>query len=84
MVYRKLDKFVRVITYFAVNKWKFTNDNTQELWSKLDSRDKELFYFSMKDIEWSKTVESGFMGCRTYLAKEDPSTIPAARKRQVW
>jgi alcohol-forming fatty acyl-CoA reductase len=51
------------------------------LWKKLDKRDKEIFYFDMEEINWKDFLYSNMVGLRMYLMKEDPSTIPEAKRR---
>lgn len=55
--------------------------HSQNLWSKLEPKDKELFYFDMNDVDWSLFIKESMYGIRTYLMKEDPKNIPAALKR---
>lgn len=53
----------------------------QNLWEKMDEKDKEIFYFDMEQVDWSLFIQQSMFGIRTYLMKEDPKTIPAAVKR---
>lgn len=80
-VYKKIHRFCDVIYYFTQGGWHFSNNNVKNLWNKLTPKDKELFFFNMDDIEWSHAIKMSMHGIRTYVMKEDPSTIPAALKR---
>lgn len=53
----------------------------QNLWSKLDDKDKEIFYFDMDAVNWPLFIKQSMFGIRTYLMKEDPKNIPEAHKR---
>lgn len=53
----------------------------QNLYEKLDDKDKELFYFDMEQLNWRDFIGQSMLGIRTYLMKEDPKNIPEARKR---
>lgn len=53
----------------------------QNLYEKLDDKDKELFYFDMEELNWRDFIGQSMLGIRTYLMKEDPKNIPEARKR---
>lgn len=53
----------------------------QNLWEKLDDKDKEIFYFDMDTVNWPLFIEQSMFGIRTYLMKEDPKNIPQAVKR---
>lgn len=80
-MYKKIHKFCDIIGYFATNEWHFSNDNVQRLWQRLDEGDKRIFFFNMDDINWDEFLKDGIYGLRTYLMKDDPSTIPSALKR---
>lgn len=80
-VYKKIHRFCDVIYYFTNGHWYFTNNNVQQLWKKLSPQDQEIFFFNMADLNWSEVINMSMFGIRTYLMKEDPSTIPIALKR---
>lgn len=80
-IYKKVHKYVQLMSYFSNGEWKFTNNNTRELWLKLSNNDKKLFFFDMKQLEWRRLISSSLYGLRTYVAKDDPNTIPMALKR---
>lgn len=79
--YRKIHKLCHVLSYFTNRVWSFKNHNVENLWRKLDIKDKELFYFDMADMDWPSFFVDSIFGIRTYLMKEDPKTIPDAVKR---
>lgn len=82
-IYRKIHKFCDVIKYFSSNRWNFTNTNVTNLWNRLTIDDQKIFYFNMDDICWSEVLNLSIYGIRTYLMKEDPSTMPAALQRMA-
>ncbi|XP_069685499.1 fatty acyl-CoA reductase wat-like isoform X2 [Periplaneta americana] len=79
--YKKIHKFVDVISYFSVQQWKFTNYNTQAMWKQLNPLDRELFNFNMADVEWEKTFELCMQGLRTHIGQDPPDNLEYARKR---
>ncbi|CAB3363817.1 Hypothetical predicted protein [Cloeon dipterum] len=80
-VYKKIHRFGDVIAYFSTQQWNFSNQNMQSLWSRMHPKDQYLFNFSMKNMDWEDYFRTHILGLRKYLAKDDPSTLPAARKR---
>lgn len=82
-IYKKVHKFSHVTTYFSTHMWKFSNNNTTTLWNNLTPNDQKLFYFSMKNFDWRDFSEKCVIGLRLYTFKDDPSTIPVARKRMA-
>ncbi|GLV38329.1 waterproof [Carabus blaptoides fortunei] len=82
-VYKQMEKFTKILSYFSNNEWLFTNNNVQQLWQTLDVTDKKLFHFSMADMDWLEYFRNYTLGLRVYLYKDDVSTLPAARRKQL-
>jgi fatty acyl-CoA reductase len=80
-IYKKINKFCDVISYFSTRDWKFTNKNVQELWQKLDEDDRKLFDFNLDELDWDKYFYTYVRGIRLYLLKDDVSTLPQAIAR---
>jgi fatty acyl-CoA reductase len=80
-IYKKINKFCDVLSYFSTREWKFTNKNVQELWQKLGEDDQKLFDFNIEDLDWDKYFYTYVRGIRLYLLKDDVSTIPQAIAR---
>ncbi|KAJ9586756.1 hypothetical protein L9F63_019655, partial [Diploptera punctata] len=79
--YKKIHKFVDVISYFSTQQWDFTNNNVQELWKRTDPVDKQQFDFDMAGIDWPVVFRACVQGLRLHLANETPESLPKARKR---
>lgn len=67
--------------YFSANDFKFDNDNVRALSGKLESTDKQLFAFDMRNLNWTELFQLSLVGVRQYVVKDDPSTIPESVKR---
>lgn len=80
-VYKKVTKFTDVIAFFALREWEFTNYSTRKVWSELSSRDKEVFPFDIKLIDWETYHINELYGIRKYVLKEELSNLPAAKKK---
>lgn len=86
-VYKKIHKFMDVLNYFATQEWKFTNDRLHELMEKLTFKDREKFYFDIRDVDWNTYFETYIRGIRIYLIKDPLDTLPQARvkwQRLYW
>jgi fatty acyl-CoA reductase len=81
-IYKKINRFSDVLSYFSTREWKFTNNNVQELWEKLNEDDKKLFNFNIDKLDWDKYFYSYVRGLRIYLLKDDLSTVPQGLARQ--
>lgn len=77
--YRKIDKFLHVLYYFATQEWHFQNNNTQALWKKLNESDKRSFEFSLDLFDWDSFLWNYVRGSRVYLCKDPMETIPQGR-----
>jgi fatty acyl-CoA reductase len=80
-IYKKINKFINVISYFGTREWKFTNKNVQGLWEKLDEEDKKLFDFDIGGLNWDKYFYNYVRGVRIYVLKDDLSTVPRAQAK---
>lgn len=74
---------LRLFQKFCTNEFDYTTKNIKTLHESLDEKDKKLFKFDIKSIDWLVFLKNYVLGVRTYLIKEDDSTIPAARKHQI-
>lgn len=79
--YRKINKFIDVIAYFATQQWFFQNKNTQELWSRLNEEDQKLFGFNMATVDWDLYFYTYVRGARVYLFKDSLDTLPEGEKK---
>ncbi|XP_013785541.2 putative fatty acyl-CoA reductase CG5065 isoform X2 [Limulus polyphemus] len=79
-LYSRLNRAINCLEYFTTHEWVFHNSNVQTLYKQLVGKDKETFDFSIKNLDWPKYFEDYVLGSRKYLLKEDPSTLPAARR----
>ena len=79
--YKKIHKFVDVISYFSTQEWKFTDHNVQAVWSRMSPLDQELFDFNIARLDWQYVFRSCMQGLRIHLANETPDTLEVAKKR---
>ncbi|XP_063836545.1 fatty acyl-CoA reductase wat-like [Ostrinia nubilalis] len=78
-VYKKIHKFSDVLSYFCTKDIEFCNRRTQELWQKTSEEDKQLFPFSMAELDWRDYFQDYYLGIRRYLFKENDDNLPQAR-----
>lgn len=78
-IYKKIHKFSNVISFFCTNEWSFSNENVQKMWKDMSKKDRETFNFNMKDLDWMEYLTHYIHGMRTYLFKDDDSTVKSAR-----
>ncbi|KAF2895081.1 hypothetical protein ILUMI_11093, partial [Ignelater luminosus] len=77
--YKKLEKFFDVISYFSTQNWKFHNNNTQQLWRKLNKEDQNLFDFDLDALEWGSYFYTYARGGRVYVLKDPLDTLPQGK-----
>jgi alcohol-forming fatty acyl-CoA reductase len=69
---------MNVIEYFSMREWQFETKNVNVLWHRLDERDKQLFFFDMRQLNWDYFLEHYFRGVRKYLLNDPLETVPEA------
>jgi fatty acyl-CoA reductase len=80
-VYQKVHRTINALEYFTTNEWTYRNSNQLSLTEEANEHDKERFYSDVRRIHWPTYMETYILGVRKFLLKEDPSTLPEARKR---
>ncbi|XP_043286437.1 fatty acyl-CoA reductase wat-like [Venturia canescens] len=79
--YRKLHRFIDVVSWFCVRDWTLTNNNVEHMWKRLETKDQQIFRFDMRQLNWKKYFKNYIKGVRVYLFKDDLSTLEASRKK---
>lgn len=79
-LYTKLHRAVDCLEYFTMNEWTFHCDNVLKLFQRMDEKDKKMFNFSVKSLNWSTYFQDYVLGTRRFVLKEDECTLPTARK----
>lgn len=80
-LYQRIHRALGILEYFTTKEWVFHANNVTALMGELEGRDKQIFNFDLKGIDWTDYVVNYVKGVRKYLLKEDDSTIPAARTK---
>ncbi|KAJ8932099.1 hypothetical protein NQ314_014951 [Rhamnusium bicolor] len=77
----QINKFGDILTYFALRTFKYKSQNIRNLIIKLSDRDKKLFFFDLKELDWDEFLQTYFYGIRLYIFKESIDTLPEAKKK---
>lgn len=80
-IQNKLEKAANCLEYFSTRQWRFLDDNVRMLNQSLSLDDRAEFSFDVKQIQWSKYIEDYVLGIRHFIFKENPNSLPAARKQ---
>lgn len=78
--HRRIENGLKVLTYYATRPWHFQNKKLYAVLDSLDDNDKNIFYTNNEKIDRDSFMLNYILGTRTYCVKEDPSTLPKARK----
>lgn len=62
------------------HQWRFVSENPIRLLDYLSEADRNIFYFDVRQINWNTYIGTYVAGARRYILKDDPSTLPAARR----
>lgn len=82
-IFKKIDKFCDVLSHFTMNQWEFQNNNTQNLFKRLNAVDKKLYNFDMSSMLWSDYFKTYMIGGRLYLLKDPLDTLPQGRRKML-
>ncbi|KAI4498876.1 hypothetical protein M0802_006051 [Mischocyttarus mexicanus] len=83
----KITNFVEILSFFSLRNWIFVNDNVQNMWTRLHSKDQQLFKFSMVNFDWQIYLHNYMKGIRTYIFKEEKDTLEKSKlklRRLYW
>ena len=73
--------YTKLVKYFGEHDWLFHDTNVQSLLEQLTPEDRDIFYFDIRRLNWASSLERCVMGVRQHTLRDDPSTLPKARKR---
>jgi len=79
--YKKMHKFIKVISYFSLQSWTFHDNNTRSLVKKMSKLDQSLFNFDASKLSWNEYFKKHIWGIRLYIIKDPLETVPEALKR---
>lgn len=68
------------LSYFTTNEWKFHVENMFTLMEQMSAEDRQTFNFDVRSIDWPSYIETYTLGTRQYILKDNPSTLPTARR----
>ncbi|XP_073965239.1 putative fatty acyl-CoA reductase CG5065 [Choristoneura fumiferana] len=80
---KRISYGLEVLQYYTTKEWHFKNDNFVALRKSLSQWDDDTFYTDIKMVNWSSYLRDYVRGAREYCCKEDPATLPRARRRQT-
>lgn len=72
---------MNVIEFFAMRQWDYQQDNLIGMWDSLSEKDKDVFFFDMRQLDWDLFLQHYFRGIRQYLLRDPLETIPEALVR---
>lgn len=79
-LHKRIENGLTVLTYYTTRPWHFQNKKLYDIYNSLEAKDKEIFYTNYDEIDNDAYMHNYILGARKYCAKEDPSTLPKARK----
>lgn len=79
-VQQKISDGLRVLQYFTTRQWDFSNDRLLALRESLSETDRKEFSMDFEKMEMETYFRDCILGARQYCLKEDPASIPRARK----
>ncbi|KAH1018238.1 fatty acyl-CoA reductase wat [Dendroctonus ponderosae] len=78
---KKLHRVQDSYEYFTTHSFYFHIENRHKMLKKMSFKDREMFNFNIKELNWHDYFVQQMRGLRIYIAKDPISTVPAAIKR---
>ena len=79
-MYEKVFRATSSLGFFNTHQWTFVSENSLQIRSKMSPADRQTFEFDVRQLNWRAYFETYIQGIRQWVLKDDPSTIPQARK----
>jgi len=80
----KMQRGMRSLEYFTTHQWTWENGNAKALAESMDETDRETFNFNLESLDWYDFIHHYVLGTRKFVLKQDPSTIPACRRKLMF
>ncbi|XP_030759584.1 fatty acyl-CoA reductase wat-like [Sitophilus oryzae] len=78
--YKKIHKYSKVISYFAVREWKIKSNRVENLVNSMSDRDQEIFFSDLKKLNWQEYFVYYVRGIRVFLIQDPLDTLAAAKR----
>ncbi|CAF4887644.1 unnamed protein product [Pieris macdunnoughi] len=82
-IQKRVNYGLEVLQYYTTKEWFFDNELYRSLPDLISENDRKIFYTDLRIVEWSSYIRNYIKGAREFCCKEDPSTLPAARRRHT-
>lgn len=79
-VQQKISDGLRVLQYFTMRNWDFSNDRLIALRDSLNETDQTEFNMDFEKMDLTDYFRIVILGARQYCLKENPASLPRARK----
>ncbi|XP_011307905.1 putative fatty acyl-CoA reductase CG5065 [Fopius arisanus] len=82
-IHNTLSRILATLDYFTLRQWAVDDCNVQRLINEMSEKEKDLFYFDPKIIDWKLYVKIYSLGIRRHLFKESMDDIEEAKARMA-
>ncbi|CAK1546368.1 unnamed protein product [Leptosia nina] len=79
-VQKRISHGLGVLQYYTTKEWHFKNTRFLSLMSRVSEEEREAFYIDVSKLDREEYLKDYVLGARHYVCKEDPSSLPRARK----
>lgn len=79
-IQHRINAGVDILYYYTTKQWIFRNERMKEVHRALNSSDQDEFFMEVDQLSWDDYLVTYILGIRQHYLKDDPSTLPRARK----
>ncbi|KAJ8954206.1 hypothetical protein NQ318_005801 [Aromia moschata] len=77
---RRIQNGLGVLQYYTTRLWFFHNEKLARIYDSLSETDRQIFYTNKEKLDMDEYMLNYILGARKYCAREDPRTLPHARR----
>ncbi|XP_061381673.1 putative fatty acyl-CoA reductase CG5065 isoform X1 [Danaus plexippus] len=79
-IQKRISHGLSILQYYTMKEWHFKNNNFLALQRSISDEENEIFYTDVSKIDTADYLKNYVLGVRHFVCKEDPSTLPRAKK----
>ncbi|XP_053687742.1 fatty acyl-CoA reductase wat-like [Sabethes cyaneus] len=80
-IYRKIQQFSDVLTFFTTNEWIFINDKMRKVYDSMAPEDRDYFPADIKNINWGDFFLTYLLGLRKYIVRESLENLKQSQRK---
>ncbi|XP_050358543.1 putative fatty acyl-CoA reductase CG5065 [Nymphalis io] len=77
---KRISHGLNILQYYTIKEWNFKNTNFLSLQKRVSEAENNIFFTDVSTLSQDEYLRDYVIGTRHFVCKEDPATLPRARK----